>query len=62
MAWAPKWRIAACELKRRTRTRDVRHRPRGTASEGVTSLWPLGAAHTALFPFRIGHVGEDAVS
>ncbi len=46
MAWAPKWRIAACEgktkLKRRTRTRDVRHRPRGTGSEEAASLWPLG--------------------
>ena len=45
MAWAPKWRIAACEgrgrsLKGGTRTSDVRHTGREglTGSEGAASF------------------------
>jgi hypothetical protein len=50
----PKWRIAACvremKLIRRTRTRDVRHRPREVLRDCGPEGSPLGR-----FPFRIEH-------
>ena len=67
MAWAPKWRIAACEggrsLKGGTRTSDVRHTGReGLAVKGLRVFVAPRGSPQGGFPFRIGHVGEDAVS
>jgi len=46
--------VRGTKLKRGTRTRDVRHRPRWTASEGAASLWPLGGAHRTDFHLAWG--------
>lgn len=48
-------------LIRRTRTRDVRHRPSGNSSERLRVCGPESGSPKAGIPFRIGHVGEDAV-
>ena len=48
-------------LIRRTRTRDVRHRPSRNSSEGLRVCGPERQPQGRI-PFRIGHVGEDAVS